>query len=124
MQVVLDILSLIGFAVVLTGIIALIVWIGGVATKIWRVAKHYHDVYDPDEYWATERNLFSKVKQENTDIKKRLYVAERDGRNAIYRIGRHVEDYKHTKTAKKIAIDKERKELEKEHQHDRDVRGC
>jgi hypothetical protein len=109
-----DILSLIGAAAVAAAGLTLLVYLCGVAAKIWRVAKHYHDVYDPDEYWATNRNLFSKVKQENTEIKKRLYVAERDGRNACYRIGEHVKDNKHTKTAKAIKRDKDRKKIEEE----------
>jgi hypothetical protein len=103
-----DVLSLIGAAAVGTAIIALIVWIAGVATKIWRVAKHYHEVYDPDEYWSAKRNLFRKVKDDNTALFKRLYVAERDGRYAY-------------SLAKQVAM--ERKQHEEEQAHDDSVRG-
>ena len=52
-----------------------------------------------------------------------MYVAERDSSNTKYQIRHHVQDNKHTKTAKKVALDKERKALEKEQEHDDRLRG-
>lgn len=116
-----DVLSLIGAAAVGTGILILLVAIGKELKKIHRVAKHYHETAPISPYGSN--NLFKSFVHAHSEIRKRLYVAERDGRNACYRISEHAKDYKHTKTAKKVAIDKERKKREQEYQHDHDVRG-
>ncbi len=117
-----DLLAFIGAALVGASLITLIVWLGIWFKRVCRVVRDYHNVAPNPEGWG-DHNLLNKLIESNSEIRRRLYIVERDGRNACYRIGEHAKNYKHTKTAKKVAIDKERKQVEKEYQHDADVRG-
>ena len=117
-----DFLAFIGAALIGASLITLICWLGVQAKRVYRVARDYHYAAPNPDRWG-ETNLYNKLAKVDSDTRKRLYVAERDGRNACYRIGEHAKNYKHTKTAKKVAIDKERKQMEKERVHDDSVRG-
>lgn len=118
-----NMLAFIGAVFVGSGLLALIIWFGIVIKRVHRVARDYHYSAPSPESWG-EDNLFNKFIDSNSEIRKRLYVAERDSSNAKYRIDHHAKDYKHTKTAKKVALDKERKKIAEEDNHDRDIRGC
>ena len=118
-----NMLAFIGAVFVGSGLLALIIWLGVVIKRVHRVARDYHESAPSPDSWGTS-NYFTKLQDGITETKKRLYLAERNSSNATYQIRHHAQDYKHTKTAKKVAIDKERKKAEQEYQHDADVRGC
>jgi hypothetical protein len=117
-----NLLAFLGAVVAGSSLICLVVWIGIWTQRLRRVVRDYHYSAPQPDGWGTS-NLFQKFIDSNSEIRKRLYIAERNASNANFKIDMHVKDYKHTKTAKKVAIDKERKALEKERVHDDSVRG-
>lgn len=119
-----NMLAFIGAVVVGASLICLVVWLGIWSQRLRRVVRDYHRAAPTYDGGWGETNLYQRFIDSNSEIRKRLYIAERNGSNAIYRIGSHAKDYKHTKTAKKVAIDKERKKIAEEDNHDRDIRGC
>jgi lipopolysaccharide export LptBFGC system permease protein LptF len=121
-----NMLAFLGAVVVGIGLFALILWIGAWSIRLRRVVRDYHETAPKPEDvrpWG-ESNLFQRIVNSSNETKNRLYVAERNASNAKYRIDSHVKDNKHTKTAKKIALDKERKKIAEEDNHDREIRGC
>ena len=118
-----NMLALIGACAVGACILTLIVWFCTTLRKILRVAKHYYGLGDEFDRMA-DKNHFVELENKFNGMMNRMYIAERNASNAKYQISCHAKDYKHTKTAKKVKVDKERKQREQEYQHDADVRGC
>jgi len=102
------------------GVLAMLflIWLGTVIKRVHRVSRDYHETAPTPELWG-ESNYFNCLQNGLTDTKGRLYIAERNGSNACYRIDVHVMDNKHTLTAKAIKRNKERKRLEEETTPDR-----
>ncbi len=110
-------------------LVEVLAWIGAVALtalvitalalmvhcirNVIKVANDYEDAGEASRYQNTLLYLVTEVKT----LRERLYKAEREASNARYRIDSHVTDNKHTKTAKALKRDKERKQLEKEEGH-------
>ncbi len=120
-----DVFTLVGAAAVGAMLITAIAWLCVQFKRVYRVARDYHKSAPKLEDvrpWG-ESNYFTRLQNGMNETKNRMYIAERNASNAVLRISKHAKDYKHTKTAKKIAIDKERKALEKERVHDDSVRG-
>ena len=115
-----DVLALIGAAALFALGITVLSMLAHCIRNVCKIASDYRDASQQSSYCNTMLHLVNEVKV----LRERLYKAERDSSNAKYRIDHHVKDYKHTKTAKKVAIDKERKKREQEYQHDAGVQGC
>jgi collagenase-like PrtC family protease len=114
-----DILALVGVAALFAVGIACLSFLAHCIHNVAKVARDYREALDDSCYL----NPLVQMNHELKRLKDRVYKAERDASNANFKIDRHGENYKHTKTAKKVAIDKERKKIEQEYQHDVDVRG-
>ena len=114
-----DILALVGaaalFALVITGLSML----AHGCRNVLKIARDYRDASEQSSYCNTMLHLVNEVKL----IRDRLYTAERDCSNARRDIRMHIQDYKHTKTARKVAIDKKRKQAEQEYRDENNYRG-
>lgn len=120
-----DVFTLVGAAAVGAMVVTAIAWLCVQFKRVYRVARDYHEVAPKPEDvrpWG-ESNYFTRLQNGLTETKSRVYIAERNANNAIYRIGVHVKDYKHMKTAKAIKRDKERKAVEEGCRNKRDFRG-
>ena len=116
----LEYLAIFGFMVLLCMVGYFLTWVYHEKVRQHTVAKHYQKA--ASTLWRL--NWFEKTDERIESLTRRLYLAERNASNAGYQISCHVKDNKHTRTAKKIALDKERKELSEEELHSREVRGC
>jgi len=116
----LEYLAIFGFMVLLCMVGYFLTWVYHEKVRQHVVAKHYQKA--SSKIWRC--NWFAATDERIESLTRRLYLAERNASNASYRINCHITDNKHTKTAKRIALDKERKELEKEELHSREIRGC
>ena len=83
--------------------------------RIHRVARAYDSVCDHGAYFESDRDFFQKIDKERKDIRDRVYVAERNGSNADYKIDKHIKDNKHTKTAAAVKRAKKQKTLEEDY---------
>jgi len=108
------ILTCIGGATVGAIVGTLVYKVGKELKKIHRVAKHYHAVAeDPDRFFG-DRNHFFQMDETTIKNQNRLYKVEVAASNARYGLSSHISDYKHTKTAAKVTLDKQRKEMERD----------
>jgi len=106
--------------------VCLLVWFGIWFKRLCRVVHDYHvsaPTLEDMRPWG-ESNYFKRLQDGLTNTKNRLYIAERNSSNAVYRIGCHVKDNKHTLTPYAKKLKEEREEIAKDDNHDRDIRGC
>ena len=79
----------------------LLYYLGQEIKRIHRVAKHYHAVAESPDYYFGDTNHFRAQDKIVRGFQDRIYTAQRDAGNAIYRVAEHEKTFKHTKQSKK-----------------------
>jgi len=120
MDVLRDLVSLVGVATIGTGIIILISYLLHGCRKLCKIVRDYKRMNEESSYAFPLCHVNAEIKR----LKDRVYKAERNASNANFKIDMHVKNNKHTLTpyAKKLSM--EREEIAKEDNHDRDICGC
>jgi len=116
----LEYLALFGFMVLLCMLGYALTWVYHEKVRQHVVAKHYQKA--ASKLWIG--NWFGKTDERIEALTRRLYLVERKASNTDFSLSMHIKNNKHMQTPKKIALDKERKELAKEELHSREIRGC